>query len=53
MDLVHEIGHGADCGHTHGDGGAERENFMHEANGRSTIRRSQVEKLIKASFAVA
>ncbi len=53
MDLVHEIGHGANCDHMHGDGGAERENFMHEANGRSTIRRSQVEKLIKASFAVA
>ena len=53
MDLVHEIGHGAGCDHVHGDGAAERENFMHEADGRSAIRRSQVEKLIKASFAVA
>lgn len=53
MDLVHEIGHGAECDHVVGDGAAERENFMHEASGRSTIRKSQVEKLIKASFAVA
>jgi hypothetical protein len=53
MDLVHEIGHGAGCDHIYGDDTAERENFMHEANGRSKIARSQVEKLIKASFAVA
>lgn len=50
MDLVHEIGHGATCDHVHGDG--NRENFMHEANGRSTIYRWQVEKLARASFAV-
>jgi hypothetical protein len=53
MDLVHEIGHGAECDHVVGDLAAERENFMHEANGRSTIRKSQVEKLMKATFAVA
>lgn len=50
MDLVHEIGHGANCDHVYGDD--NRANFMHEANGRSTIEQSQVEKLAKATFSV-
>ena len=51
MDLAHEIGHGAGCSHVHGDD--SRANFMHEADGRSAIYRSQVEKLAKATFSVA
>jgi hypothetical protein len=51
MDLVHEIGHAADNDHVTGD--ENRANFMHEADGRSVIFRSQVEKLAKATFSVA
>ena len=50
MDLVHEIGHGAGCDHVYGT--PNRADFMHEVDGRSVIYRSQVEKLIKALFAV-
>ena len=51
MDLLHELGHCAGCGHEHGD--ETRSNFMNEANGRSEIGPEQLEKLMTANFAVA
>lgn len=55
VDMLHEMGHGAMSGsdHDHLHGESHRSNIMNEANGRSTIYRSQVEKFAKALFSVA
>ena len=47
MDLVHELGHCAGLGHASAN---ERSNFMHEAGGRSTMRRDQGDAFVRSFF---
>jgi hypothetical protein len=48
MDLLHEMGHGADLHHEE----AVRKNFMNPTDGRSEMMKFQVEKMAKAWYAV-
>jgi hypothetical protein len=50
MDLLHEMGHGADVHHE--DAVIDAKNYMHQTNGRSDMMKFQVEKMAKAWYAV-